>query len=166
MKKSIFVMLVLVTLLGCKTEPPEPPAPPETTELNGATYELEFSDDFETNRIVSTCFDGSKQTGWWIYQQDWGNARADNEYKIWASKFNDNVVLEDGKLKLTVRTDHDAKICSGGEVFSYELFLLKDSMWELRFKIPKTTDGDWFVFNIQPRSKKGDFPPYYVTEKV
>ena len=35
MKKSIFVMLVLVTLLGCKTEPPE------TTELNGATYELD-----------------------------------------------------------------------------------------------------------------------------
>ena len=167
MKKSIFVMLVLVTLLGCKTEPPEPPAPPETSELNGATYELEWEDNFEKNRIVSTCFDGSKHsTGWWIYQQDWGAARANSEYKIWASKFDDNVVLKDGKLKLTVRTDHDAKICSGGEVFSYELFQLKDSMWEIRFKIPKTTDGDWFVFNIQPRSKKGDFPPYYVTDKV
>ena len=99
MKKSIFVMLVLVTLLGCKTEPPEPPAPPETSELNGATYELEFSDDFEKNRIVSTCFDGSKHsTGWWIYQQDWGAARANSEYKIWASKFDDNVVLKDGKI--------------------------------------------------------------------
>ena len=101
MKKSIFVMLVLVTLLGCKTEPPE------TTELNGATYELEWEDNFEKNRIVSTCFDGSKHsTGWWIYQQDWGAARANSEYKIWASKFDDNVVLKDGKLKLTVQPSH------------------------------------------------------------
>ena len=45
MKKYIFAMLVLVTLLGCKEEPPVPPV---TTELNGATYELEFSENFNS----------------------------------------------------------------------------------------------------------------------
>ena len=140
MKKYIFAMLVLVTLLGCKKEPPVPPV---TTELNGATYELEFSENFNSMDDINE--------NWNVFNMQFDDSKANNGYHIWAKQ--ENVGIEDGKLCLTARVDKQNKICSGGTITSKESILFKNTMWEIRFKVDKSLGGDWFVFLITPKHK-------------
>ena len=161
--KKLLLLLPLLILAGCAKES-VPAEPPETTEVNGATYELEFSGNFNSSTILHE-EDWSRRDGWWIMRKDWGESKAKNGYHLWYGAFDDNLSIEDNKLKITVRVDHDKKICSGGTIFSDKIFLMKDSMWEMRFKVPKTLAGDWLTMLLQPRTKNNDYS-FPVNDKI
>ncbi len=144
--KKCLLLLPLLILIGCSkeavpTEPAVPAVPPETTELAGVTYELEYSDDFNSSDTI--------YKNWGIINLDFGESRAKNGYHIWAKK--ENVNVEDGSLCLNVNIDNQNKTASGGTLTSINRFLLKDTMWETRFKVDKSLGGDWFVFLITPK---------------
>ena len=74
--KKLLLLLPLLILAGCAKES-VPAEPPETTEVNGATYELEFSENFNSSTILHE-EDWSRRDGWWIFRRDWGESKAQN----------------------------------------------------------------------------------------
>lgn len=146
--KKILLGIIPLILVGCSKAPtdestyfePSPDVPKETSEMFGKTYELDFSDDFDTLKKDGT---------WIILNQDFGESKAKNGYHIWSKE--ENASIEDGALKLTVNVDSKTKTMNGSTMVSYERFLLKDTVWEIRFKVDKSLGGDWFVFLISPK---------------
>lgn len=151
--KKILLGIIPLILVGCSMAPD---VPAELTEVNGSTYELEFSENFDSKTTLHE-EDWSRRDGWWIFRKDWGESKAKNGYHLEYGAFDDSVKIQDGNLEINVRVDHDKKICSGGSIFSDRIFLMKDSMWEMRFKVPKTLAGDWLTMLLHPRTKDNKY---------
>ena len=119
----------------------------DTIVLDNKTYELEWYENFDSK--------DSLENKWWCLNEDFGESRAGNGYHIWASENNFNV--ENGSLVLKANVNHEKKNCAGATIQSTKLFEIKDTMWEMKFKVSKSLGGDWFVFLLLPHNKQGDY---------
>lgn len=157
MKKTFLITLTTLILstatamlfIGCSPNQAEPAV--ETTELNSTSYKLLWKEDFNN----ADCIDKN----WFVLEEDFGESQAGNGYHIYASR--SNLSVSDGIVNLKANIDKTNKKCIGATINSKELFLLKDTMWEIRFKVSKSLGGDWFVFLILPHKNDTYSYPLY-----
>lgn len=148
-----FLLLIGVSDVFCQTAKENNDV--ETVKFKGKFYKLEWSDDFDSPKDLDK--------NWWTLDEDFGESKAQNGYHIWASK--ENRTIENGILILKSSVDKVKKTCSGATLNSKKLFLLENTMWEIKFKVSASKGGDWFVFLLLPNNKLGHYG-YPLYDKV
>jgi len=136
--KLMIAGVIFITLFSCKTTT-------KTTEKNENSYQLIWSDEFDT--------DGLPQSSNWTFEEGghgWGNG----ESQFYVKDNIDNSYCKDGKLHIVVlKKEYEGKHYTSARMITYQKFSLKYGKIEARAKIPRGK-GTWPAIWMLPESIK------------